>query len=87
MENVTNAERIRGMSDQELVRLIVYTTADGCPPEMDWECGKELSGWDGSEECCEKCWAKWLQRPAKTTAELPVPDWAKHLQDRFLRTE
>lgn len=83
MENVTNADRIRGMSDQELVRLLVHTTADGCPPEMDWDCAKDFSGWDG----CEECWAKWLRRPAETTAELPVPDWAAHLQDRFLRKE
>jgi len=49
------------MSEQELVRLIVHTVADGCPPEMDWECAKDFSGWDG----CEKCWAKWLQQPAE----------------------
>lgn len=58
---VTNAERIRSMSDQELVHLIVHTTMDGCPPDMDWECAKDFSGWEG----CEECWAKWLRRPAE----------------------
>lgn len=63
---VTNAERIRGMSDQELVHLIVHTTADGCPPEMDWECTKESPDDKRSDwEHCEECWEKWLQRPAE----------------------
>ena len=79
MRDVTNAERIRGMSDQELVRLIMCW----CPPEMDWSCAKGFNGCDG----CEECWAKWLQQPAETTAELPGPDWAAHLQARFLREE
>lgn len=56
---VTNAEHIRDMSNQELVHLLVYTVADGCPPDMDRECSKDFSGWDG----CEKCWGKWLQKP------------------------
>ena len=79
MRDVTNAERIRGMSDQELVRLIMCW----CPPEMDWSCAKGFNGYDG----CEECWAKWLQQPAETTAELPGLDWAAHLQARFLREE
>ncbi len=77
MRDVTNAERIRGMSDEELVRLIMCW----CPPERDWNCAKGFNGCDG----CEECWAKWLQQPAETTAELPGPDWAAHLQARFLR--
>ena len=49
MRDVTNAERIRGMSDEELVRLIMCW----CPPEMDWNCAKGFNGCDG----CEECWA------------------------------
>lgn len=58
---MTNADKIHSMSEQELVRLLVHTVADGCPPEMDWECAKDFHGWEG----CEKCWTKWLQQPVK----------------------
>lgn len=60
---VTNAERIHAMSVPELVRLLVHTVADGCPPDMDWECAKDFSGWEG----CEKCWERWLQQPEEGT--------------------
>lgn len=57
----TNADRIRDMSTEELAAIFVHATADGCPPEMDWDCAKDGYGWDA----CEACWAKWLQQPAE----------------------
>lgn len=57
---VTNADRIRAMSYKELAKLFTHTVADGCPPDMDWECTKDCDGWDG----CDACWERWLQQPA-----------------------
>lgn len=60
-EVLTNADRIRAMSYKELAKLFAHTVADGCPPDMDWECTKDCDGWDG----CDACWERWLQQPAE----------------------
>ena len=60
-EVLTNADRIRAMSYKELAKLFTHTVADGCPPDMDWECTKDCDGWDG----CDACWERWLQQPAE----------------------
>lgn len=60
---MTNADRIRAMSYEELARLLVHTVSDGCPPDMDEQCRKDAEGWDG----CDKCWCQWLKRPAEAT--------------------
>ena len=57
----TNADRIRAMNDEELAKLFTHTVADGCPPDMDWDCAKDSDGWDG----CDACWERWLQQPAE----------------------
>lgn len=57
----TNADRIRAMTDEELADLFTRTVADGCPPNMDWDCKKDDGGWDA----CDECWCKWLQQPAE----------------------
>lgn len=57
----TNVDHIRAMSYKELAKLFTHTVADGCPPDMDWDCKKDSDGWDG----CDACWERWLQQPAK----------------------
>lgn len=56
---MTNADRIRDMSGSELAELLTNAAAGGCPPDMDWDCAKDIDGWDA----CEACWERWLQQP------------------------
>ncbi len=58
---MTNADRIRAMSNEELAAMFVRACADECPPGRDWYCAKDEYGWDA----CEACWANWLQKPAE----------------------
>lgn len=55
----TNADRIQTI--QQLAKLLTRATADGCPPDMDWDCAKSEYGWDA----CDACWERWLQQPAE----------------------
>lgn len=49
---ITNADRIRSMSDEELAILL----GDGCPYNMEpGICGG----------LCANCWLEWLQQPYK----------------------
>lgn len=48
----TNADRIRAMSDEELVQ---WVGLDSCP--KDAECTLPVN--------CEKCWLGWLKGPVK----------------------
>ncbi|MFA6931765.1 MAG: hypothetical protein WCT05_15685 [Lentisphaeria bacterium] len=57
----TNADRIRGMSDEEHARFLARVVSDGCPPDMDWDCRKDADGWDA----CDRCWTRWLRQPAE----------------------
>ena len=50
----TNADRIRSMSDEELVKLLDYEL--GCPVTGD--CAK-------MSKDCKACWLDWLQQPAE----------------------
>lgn len=61
VSTMTNADRIRAMSYKELAKLFTHIVADGCPPDMDWECTKNCDGWDA----CDACWERWLQQPAE----------------------
>lgn len=60
-EAMTNADRIRAMSDENLAKVFTDAVADGCPPRMDWDCSKDENGWDA----CAACWCKWLQQAAE----------------------
>ena len=51
---VTNADRIRAMSDEEMAKKLQY--ASGCPVNADCI---NMSG------DCKACWLDWLQQPAK----------------------
>ena len=50
---ITNADKIRKLSDEELANFIEDAV---CPPELIWkppyECEKDM---------CPKCWLAWLQ--------------------------
>lgn len=58
---VTNADRIKAISNKELAEIFVHACADGCPPYMNWDCAKDGYGWDA----CVACWMKWLQQPVE----------------------
>ena len=52
---MTNADRIRSMSDEELAELIDRET-DSCAPTGDCE---KMS------RDCKACWLEWLKQPAE----------------------
>lgn len=52
-KHMTNADRIRAMSDEELA---TFMNCDGCPPKNEG-CN------DGQK--CSLCWLEWLQQPAE----------------------
>ena len=52
---MTNADRIRVMSDEELAELIDRET-DGCAPTGDCE---------RMYRDCKACWLEWLQQPCE----------------------
>lgn len=55
----TNADRIRAMTDEELVKKL---SPGNCPPEIT-----------NFEHCwhtkCEKCWLSYLRSPAESEGE------------------
>lgn len=51
----TNADRIRAMSDEEMVDLFRYR---GCPPDR-------FTGKCVKVGVCEACWVEWLKQPAE----------------------
>ncbi len=51
---MTNADRIRAMSDEELAKIIEHEL--GCPVTGD--CEKMYKD-------CKACWLDWLQRPVE----------------------
>ena len=51
---ITNADRIRAMSDDELADFM-NRDISGCPPTGD--CNK-------ASDDCKACWLEWLQQPA-----------------------
>lgn len=55
---MSNADRIRAMSDEELA--VFLESSRGCPSDDDCEYGVHAT-----PENCIKHWATWLQQPAK----------------------
>lgn len=53
MPPMTNADHIRGMSDEELSRH-----CNGCPPGKDYMTCEFVGA-------CDACWLEWLQQPYK----------------------
>lgn len=54
---LTNADRIRAMSDEELVDI--YRCNVDCPPGKDYITCEKVGG------TCKDCWVEWLQQPAE----------------------
>ena len=54
---MTNADRIRAMSDEEWIAFFVLE--DKCPPERysSWKCDRFDS--------CKDCWIDWLKEPVE----------------------
>lgn len=53
---MTNADRIRSMSDEELAELLFLQRK--CPPEK-----KHITC--GTTGTCDECWTDWLRQPAE----------------------
>lgn len=49
---ITNADRIRAMSDEELAKWI-SSRKETCPPIKEWKC---------SWKSCHECWLEWLKK-------------------------
>ena len=56
---ITNADRIRAMSDDELADFM-NSDISGCPPTGD--CNK-------ASDDCKACWLNWLQQPLEEGAD------------------
>ena len=59
---ITNADRIRAMSDKELVR-IRYSGASHCKLDNPRKCNRH--GFVDGMSPCERCYYEWLQQPAE----------------------
>lgn len=58
---VTNADRIRAMSDEELIKLFDLEMQT-CPPDA------EEDRWCDMDDDCKRCWLEWLCKPVKEDA-------------------
>ena len=62
-EPITNADRIRAMSDKELAELMrSMMDCDSCGNMFSFKC-------DGSYEHCSSVCLKWLQQPAESDVD------------------
>ena len=59
---VTNADRIRSMTDEELVELH-YSSSAHCIADDPTVCDRH--DFIGNLTPCEQCYLKWLQQPAE----------------------
>jgi len=67
-QHPTNADRIRGMSDEELAELLRDTVNLGGPEycKSQPECDRLLDTDEGiPEERCRKCLLDWLRQPVE----------------------
>ena len=61
-EKATNADRIRGMSDEELAVIL----ESGCPCQEETDCDSvETIKGEEPYEHCRRCILKWLKSPVK----------------------
>lgn len=60
---ITNADRIRAMSDDSLLEFFANLAGNvGCPPGSHGKCGEKRQYGD---DACRKCWEEYLQQPAE----------------------
>ena len=57
---ITNADRIKAMTDEELSEIMVSV----CPPNYPHGECREYEKYDGNLDCC-KCWLDWLKEEAE----------------------
>lgn len=55
---ITNADRIRAMTDEELAELFASPCPNGLEPEDS--CFYAIS--DGDDTVCKNCWLEWLKQ-------------------------
>lgn len=59
---MTNTDYIQSVQTvQQMAKLFIRIAANGCPPDMDWDCTKDEYG----QDACYACWERWLQQPAR----------------------
>lgn len=59
-ENITEADRIRGMTDEELAEYVFELANYACPPQKTYAqltCGKNPK--------CSDCWLDFLRKPVE----------------------
>jgi len=61
----SNADRIRGMTDEELAVLC----EDGCPPGAPICNSVETIEGETVKEHCQRCWLSWLKAPVEVDDE------------------
>lgn len=78
---MTNADKIRNMSDEELAEIIL------CPYETAGDESEIMPCMlEGKQtvETCRKCCVEWLKREVKVETSAP---WKDHVMQRFTRGE
>ena len=66
-KHVTNADRIRSMSDEELAEFLTYmnpTNCQDCAFSHGWRCQPDRDDYSDFEKCKEGR-KRWLQQPAE----------------------
>lgn len=66
-EPITNADRIRAMSDKELAEFLTYinpTNCQDCAFSHGWRCQPDRDDYSDFEKC-EEGRKRWLQQPAE----------------------
>lgn len=53
---MTNADKIRNMTDERLLRFLVLEIKDHCPPGTLW-CDGLIK-----QRSCRECWENWLKK-------------------------
>lgn len=64
---LTNADRIRSMSDEELAEFLTYinpTNCQDCAFSVGWRCQPDRDNYSDFDKC-EEGRKRWLQQPAK----------------------
>lgn len=58
---MTNADKIRAMSDEKLLKVF-NVAMNACPPDT------EDDRWCDADDDCERCWLEWLKQPVEEDA-------------------
>ena len=64
IRNITNADRLRMMTDEELAQFLPSKSMWNCPPDI-----KDRGGCPGE---CVPCWLDWLKQEAEEGTALII---------------